>query len=64
MRDLESFLEKETNKKLKEDIQALKEKISTEGIQSNNNLEYLYKLVDIEKDLCAEIHVFSKYHML
>lgn len=44
--------EKETNKKLKEDIHALKEKISTEGIQSNNNLEYLYKLVDIEKDLC------------
>ena len=44
--------EKETNKKLKEDIHALKEKISTEGIQTNNNLEYLYKLVDIEKDLC------------
>jgi len=44
--------EKELNKKLKEDIFSLKDKISTEGIQSNNNLEYLYKLVDIEKDLC------------
>ena len=40
------------NKKLKEDIHKLKEQISEEGIQSNNNLEYLYKLVDIEKDLC------------
>ena len=40
------------NKKLKEDIHKLKEQISQEGIQSNNNLEYLYKLVDIEKDLC------------
>lgn len=44
--------EKEVNKKLKEDIHALKEKISTEGIQTGNNMEYLYKLVDIEKDLC------------
>ena len=44
--------EKELNKKLKEDIYALKEKISTEGIQTGNNIEYLYKLVDIEKDLC------------
>lgn len=44
--------EKELNKKLKEDIHALKEKISTEGIQSGSNLEHLYKLVDIEKDLC------------
>ena len=44
--------EKEVNKKLKDDIHALKEKISTEGIQSGNNLEHLYKLVDIEKDLC------------
>lgn len=44
--------EKELNKKLKEDIKALKDKISNEGIQTGNNLEYLYKLVDIEKDLC------------
>jgi len=44
--------EKELNKKLKEDIHALKDKISNEGIQSGNNLEHLYKLVDIEKDLC------------
>ena len=44
--------DKKLNKKLKEDIHKLKEQISEEGIQSNNNLEYLYKLVDIEKDLC------------
>lgn len=44
--------DKELNKKLKEDIKALKEKISNEGIQTGNNMEYLYKLVDIEKDLC------------
>lgn len=44
--------DKELNKKLKEDIKALKEKISKEGIQTGNNMEYLYKLVDIEKDLC------------
>lgn len=42
----------EINKKLKEGIYTLKEKISTEGIESGNNLEYLYKLVDIEKDMC------------
>lgn len=42
---------KEINKKLKEEIKKLKEQISQEGIQ-NNNIEYLYKIVDIEKDLC------------
>lgn len=44
--------DKELNEKIKEDIKALKEKISHEGIQTGNNIEYLYKLVDIEKDLC------------
>lgn len=43
--------EKELNKKLKEEIKKVKEQIATQGIQ-NNNLEYLYKVVDIEKDLC------------
>lgn len=42
----------ELNKKLKEEIHKLKEQISEEGIEANNNLEYLYKLVDIEKDIC------------
>lgn len=42
----------EINKKIKECIYVLKEQISNEGIQSGNNLEYLYKLVDIEKDMC------------
>lgn len=41
----------ELNKKLKEEIKKVKEQIATQGIQ-NNNIEYLYKIVDIEKDLC------------
>lgn len=44
--------EKEINHKLKDEIKELKRAISEEGVQSGNNLEYLYKLVDIEKDLC------------
>ena len=43
--------DKELNKKLKQDINKLKEQIATQGIQ-NSNIEYLYKIVDIEKDLC------------
>ena len=42
---------KEINKKLKEEVHKLKEQIATQGIQ-NSNIEFLYKLVDIEKDLC------------
>lgn len=42
---------KEINKKLKEEVLKLKEQIATQGIQ-NSNIEFLYKLVDIEKDLC------------
>lgn len=41
----------ELNKKLKEEIKKIKEQIATQGIQ-NNNVEFLYKVVDIEKDLC------------
>lgn len=40
------------DEKLKHQIKELKTSIEEEGIQSGNNLEYLYKLVDIEKDLC------------
>lgn len=43
---------KEVNKKLKEDITKLKKAISEDGIQEGNNLDYLYKLIDIEKDIC------------
>ena len=43
---------KEVNKKLKEEISKLKKAISEDGIQEGNNLEYLYKIVDIEKDIC------------
>lgn len=43
--------DKELNKKLKEEIKKIKEQVATQGIQ-NNNIEYLYKVVDIEKDLC------------
>lgn len=42
----------ETNKKLKEEIHTLKKQISEQGLQANNNIDHLYKLVDIEKDLC------------
>ena len=42
---------KEVNKKLKEEVHKLKEQIATQGVQ-NSNIEFLYKLVDIEKDLC------------
>lgn len=42
---------KEINKKLKEEVHKLKEQIATQGVQ-NSNIEFLYKLVDIEKDLC------------
>lgn len=44
--------DKEINKKLKEEIHSLKEMISKEGIQTGNNLEHLYKIIDIEKDIC------------
>lgn len=44
--------DKELNNKLKQDIHNLKVIIANDGIESNNNLEHLYKLVDIEKDLC------------
>ena len=42
----------DVNKKLKQDIHNLKVIIANDGIEANNNLEHLYKLVDIEKDLC------------
>ena len=44
--------DKDLNKKLKQDIHNLKVIIANDGIEANNNLENLYKLVDIEKDLC------------
>ena len=43
---------KEINEKLKKEIHNLKVIIANDGIEANNNLEHLYKLVDIEKDLC------------
>lgn len=43
---------KEINDKLKQEIHNLKVIIANDGIESGNNLENLYKLVDIEKDLC------------
>lgn len=42
---------REVNRKLKDDITKLKKAISDDGIQEGNNLDYLYKLVDIEKDI-------------
>ena len=40
------------NEKIKEQLKELKKGILEEGIQNNNNLEHIYKIVDIEKDLC------------
>lgn len=39
------------NEKIKEQLKELKKGILEEGIQNNNNLEHIYKIVDIEKDL-------------
>ena len=39
------------NKEIKKQLKELKKAIVEEGIQNNNNLEHLYKIVDIEKDL-------------
>lgn len=43
--------DKELNSKLKKEIKKIKEQVATEGIQ-NNNIEFLYKVIDVEKDLC------------
>ena len=40
------------NEKIKEQLKEIKKGILEEGIQNNNNLEHIYKIVDIEKDLC------------
>lgn len=40
------------DEKIKEQLKELKKGILEEGIQNNNNLEHIYKIVDIEKDLC------------
>lgn len=40
------------NEKIKEQLKDIKKGILEEGIQNNNNLEHIYKIVDIEKDLC------------
>ena len=40
------------NEKIKEQLKELKKGILEEGIQNNNNLEHIYKIIDIEKDLC------------
>lgn len=39
------------NKEIKKQLKELKKAIVEEGIQNNNNLEHLYKIVDIEKDI-------------
>ena len=39
------------NEKIKEQLKELKKGILEEGLQNNNNLEHIYKIVDIEKDL-------------
>ena len=40
------------DEKIKAQLKELKKGILEEGIQNNNNLEHIYKIVDIEKDLC------------
>lgn len=40
------------DEKIKEQLKELKKGILEEGIQNNNNLEHIYKIIDIEKDLC------------
>lgn len=40
------------NEKIKEQLKEIKKGILEEGIQNNNNLEHIYKIIDIEKDLC------------
>ena len=40
------------DEKIKEQLKEIKKGILEEGIQNNNNLEHIYKIVDIEKDLC------------
>lgn len=40
------------SEKIKEQLKEITNGILEEGIQNNNNLEHIYKIVDIEKDLC------------
>ena len=44
--------ERDINDKLKREIHNLKVIIANDGIESGNNLDNLYKLIDIEKDIC------------
>lgn len=39
------------SEKIKEQLKEITKGILEEGIQNNNNLEHIYKIVDIEKDL-------------
>jgi len=44
--------DKKLNEQLKADIRKIKTIIANDGIEANNNLDNLYKLIDIEKDIC------------